>query len=73
MTERGITIGLVGAGMFGGDVHLRTYAQLQRGGLLPWLGRLGLDDCARQLGDITVRFVALATNTEASGLSADDA
>ena len=68
MTERVLTIGLVGAGMFGGDVHLRTYAQLQRGGLPPWLGRLGLDDRARELGDIRVNFVALSTNTEASGL-----
>lgn len=67
MTERALTIGLVGAGMFGGDVHLRTYAQLQRGGLLPWLGRLGLDDRARDLGDIRVDFVALATNTSESG------
>lgn len=59
-----LTIALVGAGMFGGDVHLRTYCQLQRNGLLPWLGRLGLDDKARPLGDIEVECVALATNTE---------
>ncbi|MBW7863974.1 MAG: Gfo/Idh/MocA family oxidoreductase [Candidatus Hydrogenedens sp.] len=68
MTVRALTIGLVGAGMFGGDVHLRAYAQLQRGGLLPWLGRLGLDDRARDLGDVRVDFVALATNTPESGL-----
>jgi len=63
---REITIGLVGAGMFGGEVHLRTYHQLQAHGLLPWLGRLGLDGMARPLGDIAIRFVALGTHTEAS-------
>ncbi|HRK34047.1 MAG TPA: Gfo/Idh/MocA family oxidoreductase [Candidatus Hydrogenedentes bacterium] len=65
--KRTITVGLVGAGMFGGDVHLRTFSQLQQNGLLPWLGRLGLDDKARALGDIDVQFVALATRTEQTG------
>lgn len=65
-TVRTLKIGLVGAGMFGGDVHLRAYMQMQAFGLLPWLGRLGLDDKSRMLGDITVQFVALATNTEQS-------
>jgi len=27
-----IKIGLIGSGMFGGDVHLRAYADLQRAG-----------------------------------------
>lgn len=62
--ERQIKIGLVGAGMFGGDVHLRTYCQLEKYGLAPWLGRLGLDNMARKLGDIDVQFVGLATRTE---------
>jgi predicted dehydrogenase len=65
--ERKLTIGLVGAGMFGGDVHMRTYCQLQQNGLIPWLGRLGLDNMARALGDIDVQFVGLATRTEATG------
>ena len=64
--SRILKIGLVGAGMFGGDVHLRTYCQLQQNGILPWLGRLGLDNMARALGDIEVDFVALATNTPGS-------
>jgi predicted dehydrogenase len=65
--NRTMRIGLVGAGMFGGDVHLRAYSQLQRSGLAPWLGRLGLDPMARELGDVDVRFVALATRTRESG------
>ena len=65
--SRILKIGLVGAGMFGGDVHMRTFSQLERGGLLPWLGRLGLDTMARALGDIDVQFVGLATRTEQTG------
>lgn len=64
--KRTLTTALVGAGMFGGDVHLRTYAQLERHGLLPWLGRLGMDGMARALGDIDFRFVALGTRTSAT-------
>jgi hypothetical protein len=37
-----LNIALVGAGMFGGDVHARTYADLQRSGIAPHLGRIGL-------------------------------
>ncbi|MCF6285368.1 MAG: Gfo/Idh/MocA family oxidoreductase [Candidatus Hydrogenedentes bacterium] len=61
-----LKLGLVGAGMFGGDVHLRTYLQLEQNGLLPWLGRVGLDNMARALGDIEIDFVALATHTPGS-------
>jgi len=65
--SKSLKLGLIGAGMFGGDVHLRTYLQLEQNGLIPWLGRLGLDNMARKLGDIEIDFVALATHTEASG------
>lgn len=65
--KREIRIGLVGAGMFGSEVHLPVYAQVQRHGIVPWLGRLGLDHLAQDLADIRFRFVALATRTEASG------
>jgi predicted dehydrogenase len=64
--ERKLKVALVGAGMFGGDVHLRTYCQLSQNGLLPWLGRIGLDNMARQLGDVEIEFVALATSTRQS-------
>lgn len=63
---RKIRIALIGAGMFGGDVHLRAYGQLERSGLAPWLGRIGLDDLARPFADIEVELVAVATRTEKS-------
>jgi len=55
--KRQLKIALVGAGMFGGDVHLRAYADLQRMGIGPQLGRVGLDvgdralDRADEVGD----------------------
>ena len=61
--ERKIKIGLVGVGMFGGDVHLRTYADLQRAGIAPWLGRIGFDDFAPQFADVEFELVALGTRT----------
>ena len=67
MTEkRTIKIGLVGAGMFGGDVHLRTYADLQRSGIAPWLGRIGMDDFARPAADIRFELVGICTRTQGS-------
>ena len=64
--DKTLKIALVGAGMFGGDVHLRAYCQIEQNGLLPWLGRLGLDPMARKLGDIAIEFVALGTRTQAT-------
>jgi predicted dehydrogenase len=61
-----IRIGLVGAGMFGGDVHARAYADLQRCGISPQLGRLGLDHWARELASIRFELVAVATRSEKS-------
>src|SRR5437867_6532783 len=63
-------IALVGAGMFGGDVHARAYADLQRAGISPQLGRVGLDGWARDLATIKFELVAIATRTEKSAKSA---
>ena len=52
--------------MFGGDVHLRAYADLQRVGLSPNLGRCGLDQWTRDLAGIEFDLVAVATRSEAS-------
>lgn len=61
-----IKIGLVGAGMFGGDVHLRTYADLQRHGIAGQLSRVGLDSYARDFSDVQFDLVAVATRSAES-------
>jgi predicted dehydrogenase len=61
-----IKIALVGAGMFGGDVHARAYADLQRAGISPQLGRVGLDAWAREMANIKFELVAVATRSEKS-------
>jgi predicted dehydrogenase len=64
--EQTIKIALVGAGMFGGDVHLRTYADFQRAGISPHLGRVGLNHWARDLAPVKFELAAVATRTETS-------
>jgi len=61
-----IKIALVGAGMFGGDVHARAYADLQRAGISPQLGRVGLDAWAREMAAIKFELIAVATRSEKS-------
>ncbi len=61
-----IKIALVGAGMFGGDVHLRAYADLQRFGIAGQLARLGLDQHARDFAPVNFELVAIATRSPAS-------
>ncbi|MCL4785794.1 MAG: Gfo/Idh/MocA family oxidoreductase [Verrucomicrobia bacterium] len=70
--ERSIQIALVGAGMFGGDVHLRAYADLQRFGIAGQLARLGLDQHARDFADVKFDLVAVATRSEASAKRSAD-
>ena len=64
--EGTVKIGLVGAGMFGGDVHLRAYADLQRAGIGAHLGRIGLDQWTRELAPLRFQLAAIATRTRAS-------
>lgn len=66
MAKRTIKIALVGAGMFGGDVHLRAYADVETSGIAPFLGRVGLDEYARGVADVEFELVAVATRTEKS-------
>lgn len=61
-----VKIGLIGAGMFGGDVHLRSYAELQRAGIASHLGRIGLDHWARDLAPIQFELVGIAARTPTS-------
>src|SRR5437016_3230935 len=61
-----LKIALVGAGMFGGDVHLRAYGDLQRVGISPQLGRIGLDLWGRDFSGIDFQLAAVATRTNGS-------
>src|SRR6266511_5637983 len=58
-----IRLALVGGGMFGGDVVLRTIEDLERCGLAPYLGRVGLDHLARDVAGVKFRLVAIGTRT----------
>ena len=69
---RTMRVGLVGAGMFGGDVHLRTYADLVRCGIAPYLGRIGMDGYGREYGAVAFELTAVATRSEASAARAAD-
>jgi predicted dehydrogenase len=64
--EPTIQIALVGAGMFGGDVHLRAYADLQRFGIAGQLARVGLDMFSRDLAGVKFDLVAVATRSQKS-------
>src|SRR5688572_23312068 len=64
--DRTIKIALAGAGMFGGDVHLRAYADLQRFGIAGQLARVGLDKWTRDFAAVKFELVAVATRSEAS-------
>ena len=70
--EGTLKIALAGAGMFGGDVHARAYADLQRAGISPQLGRIGLDQWARELAQIKFELVAVATRSEKSARRAQE-
>ena len=61
-----IKIALVGAGMFGGDVHARAYADLQRFGISGQLARVGLDQWTRDFAPIKFELVAVATRSQKS-------
>jgi predicted dehydrogenase len=65
-----IKIALAGAGMFGGDVHARAYADLQRFGIAGQLARVGLDKYARDLAPVKFDLVAVATRSESSAKKA---
>ena len=52
--------------MFGGDVHLRAYADLQRFGIAGQLARLGLDEYSRDFAAVKFELVAVATRSQGS-------
>lgn len=70
--EGKMKVALIGAGMFGGDVHARAYADLQKSGISGLLARVGLDLWARDLAPIEFELVAIATRSETSAVRACD-
>ncbi|MGH9363155.1 MAG: Gfo/Idh/MocA family protein, partial [Thermoanaerobaculia bacterium] len=58
-----VHLALLGGGMFGGDVVLRTIEDVERCGLAPYLGRVGLDHLARDTQEARFRLVAIGTRT----------
>ena len=73
MIGMNIRIALVGAGMFGGDVHARAFADLQLNGIAGQLSRAGLDRWSRDLAPVQFELVAVATRSESSALRAQAA
>lgn len=59
-------LALVGGGMFGSDVVLRTIEDLERCGLAPYLGGLGLDHRARTVAPLRFELQAIGTRTSQS-------
>ncbi len=68
-----IKIGLVGVGMFGGDVHARVYASLQSCGIAGQLARVGLDLWTRDFAPIKFELAAIGARSEASAQRAQAA
>jgi len=66
MAQHTIRLAQLGYGMFGADVVAGTLCDLQRNGLAPYLGRVGLDDFARHYAQVDFAVVALGTRSEAS-------
>src|ERR1700675_4647024 len=69
MAKRTLKMALVGGGMFGRDVVLRSLADIEQYGITPYLATAGLDHRARSLADIEYQLVAIGTRTAKTGES----
>src|SRR5689334_22604095 len=63
MAKRTLRMALVGGGMFGRDVVLRSLADVEQFGITPYLATAGLDHRARALADIDYQLIAIGTRT----------
>ena len=61
--KKDLKVALIGGGMFGGDVVLRSIEDFERCGIAPYLGRIGLDERARELAEVSLELVAIGTRT----------
>jgi len=64
MAKRTLKLALVGGGMFGRNVVLRSLADVERCGITPYLGTAGLDHHARELADVQYKIVAVGERYE---------
>lgn len=64
MSKQTIKMAVIGGGMFGRDVVLRSLADVQNNGIAPYLGSVGLDHHARQLGPVEYELVAIGVRRE---------
>ncbi len=69
MAKRTIKMALIGGGMFGRGVVLRSLADIERCGIVPYLGTAGLDAHARELADVDFRVVAVGELPEKNARS----
>lgn len=60
---RPVKLALIGGGMFGGDVVIRSIEDVERCGLAPYLGRVGFDHRAREMASLEFQLVAIGTRT----------
>ncbi|NLX12057.1 MAG: Gfo/Idh/MocA family oxidoreductase [Phycisphaerales bacterium] len=67
MANRTIKIATIGGGMFGRDVVLRSLADFERCGIIPYLGTAGLDHHARELAGVDYKLVAIGVRHEKTG------
>ena len=61
--NRTLNAALVGGGMFGSDVVLRSIEDIERCGIAPYLGRIGLDHRARAISGVSLKLAAIGTRT----------
>ncbi|MEC8894978.1 MAG: gfo/Idh/MocA family oxidoreductase, partial [Planctomycetota bacterium] len=61
--KRVLNAALLGGGMFGSDVVLRSIEDIERCGIAPYLGRIGLDHRAQAISSASLELVAIGTRT----------
>jgi len=66
MATKVLKVAQIGYGMFGSDVVAGMMWDVQRNGIAPYLGRLGLDDWATEYANIRIEVLATGTHTESS-------
>lgn len=64
MARQKLRLALVGGGMFGREVVLRSLMDVERFGIVPYLDSAGLDHHGPELAEVAFEVVAVGTRTE---------